>query len=108
LYDQQIIRTRAEKSELINKIPTLHQSDIVQRSIENYCKSVKVKLEKYTDLEYKRQLLLDCITKIIYIKGKMILYGSIPILLDAYTDPDQTSDASKIEFSIQTNIASTK
>ncbi len=101
LSDQEIINARAERTELINKIPNLHQGETVETSIENYCKSIKNKLRKCNDFNSKRQLALEHIQKIVFTNGQVKVYGSIPIQLKAYEDPDQTSEARKIEFIIQ-------
>lgn len=105
LFDQEIKATKTEKSELINKIPALHQNDTVELSIENYCKSVKNKLGKSVDFNIKRQLMLEFIQKIIFTDGLVKVCGSIPVQLKAYEDPDQTSEASKIEFVIPQTVS---
>jgi len=77
---------------------------VVDFSVAWNCKSTKSQLEK-CDLDLKRQFLLEYVEKIIFTKDKISLQGSIPILLDAYKDPEHTSDARKISFFIERKIS---
>jgi hypothetical protein len=107
-YDNEINRAKAERNDLIKQIPILHKNGVIDMSIKRYCQSVKARLEKCVNFDSKRQFLLDYVEKIIYQKDHITLYGSIPIKLKAYEDPDQPSKASKIGFSIGSKIDRTK
>lgn len=65
------------------------------------CETAKVRFERAKDFNSKRQFLLDFIENVEYDHGKIAVKGSVPIQLQAYKDPTQTSEAEKIEFSIE-------
>jgi hypothetical protein len=79
-------------------MPGLHRRDIIESSLEQYCTNLKTRIEKSSDFDSKRQLLLDYIEKIVFVKETVEIHGSVSILLDAYRDHDQTSESGKIKF----------
>ncbi len=78
----------------------MHNKDIIQVSIEQYCESIKTRLAVCKDNDDIRELLKDYIDKVLYNNTKVKIKGFVPIKLKAYDDSDQTSEASKIEFEI--------
>lgn len=103
-YDNEINKTKIDRSETTKQIPTLHKKDIVELSIRRYCESAASRFERCSNPEAKRQFLLDHIEKIVYLNDEVEVRGSVPIRLKAYDDPDQTSEASKIGFYIKGKI----
>jgi DNA invertase Pin-like site-specific DNA recombinase len=99
-YDNQNNKAKAERRELMKKIPLLHKGGVVDASVRQFCDTARAQLEKCNDFDSKRQFALDHIEKIIYDQGKTTIVGSVPIKLSAYSDPDQTSEAEKITFRI--------
>ena len=99
-YDREIARVRADRDELLKKIPLLHKSGVVDASVRQFCSVARTRFEKAVDFENKRKFLLDHIESVIYYPDKITIVGSVPIQLPAYADPDQPSDASKIIFRI--------
>jgi len=102
--DEEVNEVKTERAEIIKQIPDLHKKDIVEVSVQQFCDSVKSRLAICDSPEVKRQFLQDYIEKIIYDRSQVTLIGSVPIKLQAYDDPDQPSDASKIGFSIIAEI----
>jgi len=104
-YDNEINKKGIERQELITKIPILHKKEVVDVSIRRFCDELQARIEICNDFNTKRQLFLDYIEKIVYkvqVKdGEVNLYGSIPVHLEAYNNPDQPSEVSKIGFCIE-------
>lgn len=103
-YDGQLMNLKMTKTKLLEQIPTLHKSEVVDASVRRYCESVKTRLLICADNDSKREFLKYYIREVIYDNTRVTIIGSIPIKLKAYDDPDQTSDASKIEFKIEGKI----
>lgn len=103
-HDNEINKAKAEREALIKKIPNLHESEVIDISIKRYCQTVKAQLEKCTDFNSKRQFLLEYIDKIIHNNNHIKLIGFIPIKLKTDEDPDQSSEASKISFTIEGSV----
>ena len=103
-YDNETNKAKADRRELMKKIPLLHKSGVVDASVRQFCDTARARLEKCNDFDSKRQFLLDHIEKIVYSSGKITVVGLVSIKLSAYSDPDQTSEAGKIEFSIKSVI----
>lgn len=103
-YDKEVNKAKAARKDLLKRISTLHKSEAVDMSTKQYCNSVKTQLEKCTDFDSKRQLLLDYVEKVIYRDGHVTLQGSVPITIKAHEDPDQLSEGGKIPFSIEDTI----
>jgi site-specific DNA recombinase len=104
-YDNEVNALRLARVELLQRIPLLHKPEIVEVSIKEFCASAKAHIEQAGDFESKRQFLKDHITKVVYKSSqretRVRLCGAIPVRLKEYEDPDQPTDASKIEFCIE-------
>ncbi len=103
-YDDQLMNLKMTKTKLLEQIPTLHKSEVVDASIRRYSESVKTRLLICADNNSKREFLKDYIREVIYDNTSVTIIGSIPVKLKAYHDPDQSSDASKIESKIAGKI----
>lgn len=99
-YDAEISQAKNERDQLLTAIPSLHKKDIVDASLEQYCSALRTRLYKCNDFDLKRRLLLDYIQQVVFTNGRIEMCGSVPIQLDAYADPDQSSEAREIKFSI--------
>ena len=103
-HDNEIIRIKIERDDLMKQVPTLHKQNLVADSIREFCQSVKSEFERCIEPESQRKFLLDYIERIVYSRDGIMIRGSVPIKIEAYKDPDQPSDASKIPFCIQREI----
>jgi hypothetical protein len=99
--DNQLQKLQRERSDQIQRIPALHKKEVIDVSLRIFCETARARFERCDSFDTKRQFCLDFIEEILYDHGKVTVKGFVPIKLQAYIDPDQTSDASKIEFSIQ-------
>jgi hypothetical protein len=99
-YDNEMRSVKNERSTLLATIPALHKKNTVDTSLEQYCNALETRFKKCADFNSKRQLLRDYIHQVVLTNGKIKVCGSVPVQLDAYTDPDQPSDAKEIKFSI--------
>lgn len=102
--EKELLEIKAKRAELIKKVPDLHNKDIIQVSIQQYCESVKTRLAVCKSKDDIRELLQEYINKVLYNNTEVTIRGFIPINLKAYEDPDQTSDASRIEFNVAGKI----
>ncbi len=102
MYDEEISKLQTKRAELLKYLPIFQKPEIIQTSIEQYCKSLKVQFGKCNDFTTQRQFLLDNISKVKYLRNgkaddKIKLIGSIPIKV--------TKDQSvPIEFRIEQTI----
>ncbi len=103
-YDNEINKLKMERRELIKQIPLLHKKEIVDESILQFCNTAKIRFNRAKDFESKRKFLLDYVDKITYFDDNVVFHGSVPVKLKAYEDPDQPTEVSKIEFSIENKI----
>lgn len=100
--DQELLQTKFKKEQLLQTIPLLHQKEIVDVSIRQFCDGVKVRLEKCRDFDSKRQFLLDYIDQIIYRKDKVVVVGSVSVRLG---ERSESNDANKIQFRIESDLS---
>lgn len=103
-HDNAISRAKTERSEIIKSIPALHKKDIVDVSIQQFCEAVKTRWAICKNYDLQRKFMLDFVEKIIYNNTNVTLIGSVPVKLKTYEDPDQPSEASKLEFRIEGQI----
>ena len=99
--DNDIEKLKDRKTKLIKQVPKLHKKNNIEISIKEFCEIAKTRLDQATSFKTKREFLQEYIEKIVYINKKLALYGSVPIKLKAYEDPDQPSGVSKIGFCIE-------
>lgn len=104
-YDTDIKGVRIERDQLLAAVPALHKKDVVETSVEQYSTTLKNKWEKSTDFDSRRQLLLAHVDRIVLANGKVDLHGSIPVGLESYANPEQSSNVRKIAFVIHDSVA---
>ncbi|KKW19793.1 MAG: hypothetical protein UY63_C0006G0035 [Parcubacteria group bacterium GW2011_GWA2_51_10] len=104
-YDQKIDGVKTERNKLLSMVPALHKRSVVDTSIEKYCDAARTRLEKCADFDTKRQLLLDYLQKVAFVRGKVEVHGSVPIQLAAYSDPEQSSEAREVGFVIKSETS---
>lgn len=100
-FDNEARKVKLEKSELIKRIPILHKKDVIDVSLRIFCETARARFERINNFDTKRQFCLDFIDEVQYDHGKITVKGFVPIQLQKYSDPDQTSEASRVEFSIK-------
>ncbi|MFA5127247.1 MAG: recombinase family protein [Patescibacteria group bacterium] len=104
LCEKEIDNLKTQKNQLINKMPRLHKKQVIETSVKQFYEVAKTRFEQATNFNTKREFLLDYIDKIVFLNKKITLYGSLPIKLKAYNDPNQPSKVSKIDFLIEDKI----
>lgn len=103
-YDAKIDDLKAKKASLIKSVPSLHKLGVIETSVKHFCETAKTQFDHCHDFDTRRQFLLDHLETIEYKEGRVALRGYLPILLKAYEDPEQTSEASKIGFCVDGKI----
>ena len=98
--DQELLKAKNKRSELLRTVPLLHKKEVVDFSIRQFCDTAKAGLEKCSDYDARRQFVLNHIEEVVYNRYKVIILGSVPIKT---VDPDQGVD-SKIPFKIESQI----
>lgn len=101
ILDQQLLKAKNKRSELLRKIPLLHKKEIVDFSMRQFCDGVKAGIEKCYDDNEKRKFVLAHVERVIYKKYKVTIIGSVPI-----RTADQDNE-SKIPFQISGEIDTT-
>ncbi len=101
--DIEIAHLKEELRNLLANVPTLHRDNVVEANIERYTNTFKTRLAETNDFDSTRQLLRDYIKHIIFTRGNVEIHGAIPILLNAYSEPDQTSE---VQFVIKSQVPS--
>ena len=95
-YDRETLAVMAKRANLLERVPLLHKTSVIDASINQYCESVRTRLLSCTDFESKRQFLLDHIEKVTYWNDRIALHGSIPV---SSQDKDSES-VSNMEFCV--------
>jgi len=98
--DQESMKIKTKRAELLRKIPLLHKKEIVDFSMRQFCDGTEAGLEKCSDADAQRQFVLDSVEKVIYNRYKITIIGAVPIRT---SDLDQGAD-SKIPFKIEGQI----
>lgn len=101
-YDTKINVLKIEKLDLVNTIPLLHQKDIVDNSIKEFCAGSKIRFDKIFDFSSQRKFLIDYIDRIVYYDEKFTIYGFIPVRVDSTEENSEIY--TKIEFAIEGKI----
>lgn len=103
-YDSELKKAKNDRAQLLATVPGLHKRSIVEPSLRQYCNGLKARLENSDDFDSKRKFCLDYIEQIVFTEGRVRLYGTIQAELNAYADPEQTSEARKVPFVIESSI----
>ena len=100
-YDKDISKARAQRDELVKRIPVLLNPQLIDVSVRQHVEAVKTRLETATDFDTKRRFLLDHIDKVVYANDRIALYGSMPVDLPSDEAPGQPTERTKIGFCIE-------
>ena len=98
-YDHQISHAKAQRDELMKRIPLLHNNELVDASVRQYAETVRARLEKAVDFDTKRRFLLDHIGRVVYANDRVALSGSIPV--HGLPSESKQGDTSKIGFCVE-------
>jgi site-specific DNA recombinase len=96
--DQELLKIRNGRNELLLTVPLLDKKEVVEMSIREFCHRAKMKLEKCDDYDSKRQFLVGHIEKVIYWKNKVVIVGAVPLKSG---NRDDATENVKIEFRIE-------
>ncbi len=99
-HDEEIAERKVARTGILQSVSALHQRNVIETSLEKYCNDLTARYKSSDEFSSRRQLVLDYIQRIVFSRGKVAVYGSVPILLEAYADHDQTSNARQINFEI--------
>jgi len=103
--DHQISQEKAQRDELVKRIPILNDPHLIDVSVRQYVESVRARLESATDFDTKRQFLVDHVIKVVYGNDRVALYGSVAVNLRPGETPGQRGDTSKIGFCIEGTLS---
>ncbi len=86
-----------ERSELMKKIPLLHNKDLVDVSIKRFCETAKAEYKKCgEDRDKQREFLLKYVDKIVYHNEKVAFHGFVPVKVD--------KEVAQLEFVIRERV----
>jgi site-specific DNA recombinase len=94
--EDEINNLKSECMQLAKKIPLLHKTELINVSINEFCKTAKKRLEHCLDFNTKRQLFGDYAEKITFDNGRVDFHGSVPVNLSG----DGKSEEVKMAFCI--------
>ena len=69
----------ARSRELEDGAALLRKSGAIDAGIAQFCEAARVRFAKCADFASKRQFLLDYVEKVVHVKDKVALHGSVPI-----------------------------
>jgi DNA invertase Pin-like site-specific DNA recombinase len=99
-YDHQISGAKAQRDELMARIPIL-RNQMIDVSVRQYVEALRAHLEDAIDFDRRRQFLLDHVDRVVYANDHVALHGALPVNVPARAGPEQPSDRSKIGFCIE-------
>jgi site-specific DNA recombinase len=62
-YDNDILKLKQRRSDVLKRIPLLHKTGIIDESIRQYCERAKAQFQGCLDFATKRQFLLDFVER---------------------------------------------
>ena len=85
--DAEIHRLRKRKARIAKELDEAAANDLVQESIREYCLRTKERLDRCTTFDMTRQFLVDHVQRIIYLRDKVTLVGSVPVRRGRFQAP---------------------
>jgi hypothetical protein len=67
------------KTEITRELQAAAGNDLVEQSIREYCERAKARFDRYTTFDLTRQFLLDHVERIVYLREKVTILGSVPV-----------------------------
>lgn len=91
-YDREVETLEVKRKELVRFIPLFGEANLVEMSVDEYCRNIKQRLGNCADFASKRQFFLGFTTKITYrrpdrMKAKIRIHGAIPVSIPQSDDP---------------------
>jgi hypothetical protein len=100
-YDEETNKLKMRKAELLDRVPLLNETAVIDQSIREYCEGARSRYEKCVDFDTTRQFLLDYVEKIVFLNDAVALYGSVPVRVRA---GDGATRVNWLRFCIDRNI----
>lgn len=102
--DRELDELKRDKAELLKQdIRPSAMDEALDVSIGRFCGSARARFDGCIDFDTKRQFLLEHVKKVIYLRYKVMIVGSIPIEPQSSHEPQQ-SKAHSLEFRIEEEI----
>jgi hypothetical protein len=77
--DREIQRLHKRKAQIARELEAAAANDLVEHSIREYCERTKERFAKCSAFDVTRQFLVDHIQRIIYMRSKVTIFGSVPV-----------------------------
>ena len=90
----------ARGRELEDGAALLRKSGAIDAGIAQFCEAARVRFAKCADFASKRQFLLDYVEKVVHVKDKVALHGSVPIK----SGHGEEAETNKLPFCIESEI----
>ena len=90
----------ARNRELEDGAALLRKSGAIDEGIAQFCEAARVRFAKCADFASKRQFLLEYVEKVVHLKDKVALHGSVPIK----TGHGEDAETNKLSFCIESEI----
>ena len=98
--DEKLDELTREKIALSRK-QSLNGHESLNLRLRQFCETAKARFERCADFDTKRQFLLDHVRKVIFLRDKVTLVGSVPIELN---QEGQSSAGRNVAFRIEGEI----
>jgi hypothetical protein len=85
--DAEIQRLHKRKMRIAKELEQAAENDLVQESIREFCLRTEERLDKCTTFDMTRQFLVDNVQRIIYLRDKVTLIGSVPVRRGTFQAP---------------------
>lgn len=92
--DAQVQQIKAQQNDTLSKLTELKGSDVLSTSLDQYCTTLKLRLDKANSFDTKRRLLLDNCIEVTKGNKSVVLGGTIR----------NTNQESELHFSVTTQI----
>ena len=103
-YDNDILKLKKQRSDILKRIPLLHKTDLIDASIREYCETAEARFRGCVDFETRRQFLIDFVEKVEFSNDRLAVYGAVPVKVkQEYEESEHIIDAetNKLAFCIE-------
>jgi hypothetical protein len=77
--DEEIKRLQKRKVQIGKELQDAAANDMVDHSIREYCERTKERFAQCSSFDMTRQFLLDHVQRIVYLRSKVTILGSVPV-----------------------------
>jgi hypothetical protein len=77
--DRELQRLQRRKIEIAREVQAAAGNDMVDHCIRDHCERARARLDRCSTFDLTRQFLLDHVQRIVYLREKVTILGSVPV-----------------------------